>query len=377
MIAIREVRNANSGGVARALRVAGLRPRRAALTLVELLVTITIISILASVLLGVAAVAADTAREARTKIVITRLHSLLVEHYDTYKSRRVRLSPAVEARIRQAVTDRDISPAAANAARAEARLYALREMMLMEMPDRWSDVNLNDVGAAYLNPVYLDTTGSDTTVARTGLAQVYYRRYLQLLSRTNENTGSQNTVDDIIANQSAECLYMIIMLATGDGEAPSLFDERDIGDTDGDGAPEFLDGWGRPIQFLRWAPGFESDQQLNANRLLAMTEDARRQLIAADHDPFDIFRRDVNAFRLVPLIYSAGSGETTGIEDYPAVATWRIPGNIDVVAGQTYFFTIPLLLYNPTASQAIPRVGAIVNSDAATDNITNHFITGE
>ena len=32
----------------------------------------------------------------------------------------------------------------------------------------------------------------------------------------------------------------MIMLATGDGEARTLFSSQDIGDTDGDGAPKFL-----------------------------------------------------------------------------------------------------------------------------------------
>ena len=113
-------------------------------------------------------------------------------------------------------------------------------------------------------------------------------------------------------NQGAECLYMVIMMACGDGEARTLFGESSIGDTDGDGAPEFLDGWGHPINFLRWAPGFDSQIQLNANDL-AMPPDssdtAWTTAAAGDHDPFDLFRVDPLAFRLVPLIYSGGRDE--------------------------------------------------------------------
>jgi hypothetical protein len=32
--------------------------------------------------------------------------------------------------------------------------------------------------------------------------------------------------------------------------------EDEIGDLDGDGMPEILDAWGRPIAFLRWPAGF-------------------------------------------------------------------------------------------------------------------------
>ena len=54
------------------------------------------------------------------------------------------------------------------------------------------------------------------------------------------------------ANEAAECLYMIVMLSTPD--ARSQFSDSEIGDTDNNGFPEFLDGWGNPIFFLRWSP---------------------------------------------------------------------------------------------------------------------------
>ena len=96
---------------------------------------------------------------------------------------------------------------------------------------------------------------------------------------------------------------MVIMLGTADGEARSFFKESDIGDVDGDGAPEILDGWGQPIQFLRWAPGFAAESEL-------MSGDP-----AEDHDPYDVFRQDPRAFRLSPLIWSAGAD---GISDIRA-----------------------------------------------------------
>ena len=95
---------------------------------------------------------------------------------------------------------------------------------------------------------------------------------------------------------------MTIMLATGDGEARTLFGEQDIGDTDGDGAPEFLDGWGRPIHFLRWPAGFA---EAGLSSLMSTNADL-------DHDPLDYFRLqnppagDNAGYRLMPLIVSAG-----------------------------------------------------------------------
>src|SRR3954467_13592230 len=67
------------------------QPFRAGFTLIELLIVILIISILAALVLGVAAVAAETARQSQSRHVVERLHTLLTEHYGTYKSRRVKL----------------------------------------------------------------------------------------------------------------------------------------------------------------------------------------------------------------------------------------------------------------------------------------------
>jgi hypothetical protein len=198
--------------------------------------------------------------------------------------------------------------------------------MKIEMPDRWSDVWL----------AALEDTAGDTTViaGRTPLAQRYYRQYLRFV---NDSTDE----DVIRSNQGAECLYMIIMNATGDGEAREQFTDQDIGDTDEDGAPEFLDGWGRPIGFIRWPAGFASPlQPLNPD---PSTGNLVRDPIN-DHDPFDPFRRDnpdalpprskqrlygnfwslvahlrdperaVDAgFTLVPLIYSIGPDEDADV----------------------------------------------------------------
>jgi prepilin-type N-terminal cleavage/methylation domain-containing protein len=360
---------------------------RRGLTLVELLVTIMIIGILAAMVLGVAAVAGNTAREAKTRSMVNRLHTLLMEQVDTYKSRRVKVR---QAEI-DAINDNSSLSAAEKGRRvAEARLYALREMMLLEMPDRWSDVLLNSLptnpsASVPLNPVYLDASGSSGNALRTELSSIYLRRLGQIAGSSNSLTGQANTDKDLIANQGAECLYMVITLACGDGEARSLFHENDIGDTDGDGAPEFLDGWGHPISFLRWAPGFDSEIQLNANLLgnppTSFTDTANETWLQAangDHDPFDIYRRDPAAFRLVPLIYSAGRDEEYGIytADDSSAPIWTGISNLNMV-------------FDPSSNQLSPYkqitegsvteyLGTDLNivdgTKTATDNIHNHLI---
>src|SRR4051812_44439332 len=107
------------------------QPSRRGVTLIELLIVILIISILAALVLGVAAVAAETARQSQSRHIVERLHTLLIEHWDTYKSRRVKLrvsdpntANGIEAQI---TTQFSSNPASKNQALAEARLYAMRE----------------------------------------------------------------------------------------------------------------------------------------------------------------------------------------------------------------------------------------------------------
>ncbi|QDU90177.1 hypothetical protein Pla175_35790 [Pirellulimonas nuda] len=339
------------------VRASGQSPARRAVTLVELLIVIAIISILATLMLGVGAAAGETARRARTQSVITRLHALMVEHIDGYANRRVELNQSVEGAL-----DTTFSAAQRRQrgqALADVRLYGLRELMLMEMPDRWSDVALADITAAnYPAPVYLERAPS--------LNSLYRRRLRQLNVATNAKTGMTNTKDEILANQSAECFYLFIMNATADGEAPSLFKESEVGDTDGDGAPEFLDGWGKPIAFLRWAPSYQSDVQMNARNFL--NDNDWREKAAADHDPLDIFRRDPYAYRLLPLIVSGGGDEVLGLSA-PADADvpWRASLAPFSLANSLYYL-------KPFGDYSNRNLAGESLGSGAADNLTNHLI---
>ena len=336
--------------------------RRCGVTLVELLITIAIIAILATAILGVAAVATTTAREARTRNTITRLHTLLTEHYDTYRVRRVKLNRNLEADINNRFAN---NPRQRGEALAQARLYALRELMLMEMPNGWAEVVLGDpqnvsVGAAWTAPLYY--------AERPGLSSLYRRNFERLLGTA--------TPAEISQNEAAECLYLTIMYACGDGESRAQFSENDIGDSDGDGAAEFLDAWGKPIVFIRWAPGFESDAQLNPYQFANSEEWIAAAAI--DHDPFDLFRRDRFAFRLVPLIMSAGNDELYGMDarQWVVYGTGVTPANPN--SPPYTYFTPPI---SPYEKGSLPFfAGTQINSSGqrdpadATDNIHNHLI---
>jgi prepilin-type N-terminal cleavage/methylation domain-containing protein len=350
------------------------QPWRRGFTLIELLIVITILAILAGLVVGVASVAGQTGRDAKTRNMIARLHTLLMEHYNSFKTRRVELNPDVVSNVNNTIPPGPMRGKAV----AAARLYAIREMVLMEVPDRWSDILLAPVpnspmgvGDARPQPLYL--------AQRSALAQTFLRRYAGLKGRMNTVTGSVNTGNDIKRFQGAECLYMVIMLACGDGEARSLFSESDIGDVDGDGAPEFLDAWGHPIDFLRWAPGFDSLIQHDIAELAAMASTDRAMAIAADHDPFDLFRSEEDAFRLVPLIYSPGRDEQYGVivgadpSVDPNYIPWpQPPAAVVSVTLAPPHFNPRLLPYFTT----LPAFIGTAANETATDNIHNHLIGG-
>jgi len=294
-------------------RVRHLAPRHA-VTLIELLITITIIATLSAAFLGASRSAMEAANAARTKSTVNKIHGLLMEKWSSFSTRRADINPLIIIDIKRAFPN---NPTYQGKALADARLLATRELMKLEMPDRWSDVVLEVIPDTTVGTVNLNRTS--ILAARPNLSRNYLQRFTQAVNVNNNGKTLKQ-------NQGAECLYLTIMLATADGEARSLFSPRDIGDTDEDGALEFLDGWGNPINYIRWPVGFVAYSDL-------MSGDAD-----SDHDPFDPFRRDmptaisprvrdypssikdfmdeirdrnsqknpVSAYRLLPLVYSGG-----------------------------------------------------------------------
>lgn len=337
--------------------------RRAGFTLVELLVVIAILAILSSMVLFALAGAEGSAKIIRTRTTIEKLHNLIMQKYESYRTRRVPITvPSTGARP---------------TVFAMHRLNVLREIMRMEMPDRYTDI--------YDLPVNMTTPGGPTLISRPS-ANTSYLRALPTDLVTNFSKYSQF--------QSAECLYLVISRGLEDPEAMEQFSPAEIGDIDGDGMKEFLDAWGRPISFLRWAPGFNSTvQPKNAS-----------QPFYTEHDPFDSrgVHRPPNTTQtnddayhadlalapplkgvhppLFPLIYSAGPDQFQDIQtDYPDTDTlypFRYSKTRSTSFGGSYSNTT-----SPANNPYFPIYGVFIGTPADTnndgednsqDNITNH-----
>jgi prepilin-type N-terminal cleavage/methylation domain-containing protein len=305
---------------------------RAAFTLVELLVTMVIIAILASLTLAGLSGVRQRAKTDKTRNTIRKIDAVIRPMYDSYRNRRVTTTTA-----------------GSTARNYYQMLLDKRRLVIYEMPDQWNDV-----------PAASAVSGPQATVL-VPFRTTTVRSYAATRPATPNSLFS-----------SAECLYMILERSGYEPDALELFRSDEIGDLDQDGRPEFLDGWGRPIAFLRWAPGFTSPIQqpdpVNA------------------HDPLDPTGRDQTAYALVPLIYSAGPDGALGTpsDDTAGYGLQTLTAGGDDKKGwlSTDRLLVPAsdapnegLCTSPKNRVDDRRVGEALPDTADTtalDNITNH-----
>ncbi|NBT13016.1 MAG: type II secretion system protein [Planctomycetia bacterium] len=329
---------------------------RRAFSLVELLVTMVIISIVASLsAVGLAGIRTRT-KVAKTRTTIRKLHEVVVPRSLEYLDRRV--DDAVWSEFdyeldRSGLDGRDPRLKAGSPVLAAwKRLTQIRGMMVHEMPDQWIDVR---------RPAYpvdpSDSVPSNPKAVSTPVIERYLRHVDALVTPADP---SRNTPDKVLATlglseASAETLYLQVALGSLDADALEPFREDEIGDGDGDGAREFLDGFGRPIHFLRWAPGH-----------------ARQAGLPVTDDPFDPYRLGkalgaADSSLLTPLIVSAGPDEqfslrrdaSRSIEEQGAARVAMQPGGLK-------FLPLPFDPFDP-----IEAGGAIPGNRGHLDNISN------
>jgi len=309
----------------------GRRLGPAAFTLVELLVTMVIIAILAALMLAGFAGVRQGAKADKTRNTIRKIDAVIRPLYDSYRTRRVTVSMS-------GATNRNY----------DQLLRDKRKLVVYEMPDQWSDVpSTGDLSSSSLSATF------KTAAVRSYAA----------------SRGSPNALFS-----SAECLYMIVERSGFEPDALEFFRSDEIGDTDKDGKKEFIDGWGRPIAFLRWAPGFTSPIQ---------KPDA-----VNGHDPLDPTGRDSTAYALVPLIYSAGPDGALGTPTDDTIGYglrqievgsdgkgWLSSDRILVPASGTPLEGLCTSLKNLVSGRRVGEVLPDTADTTALDNITNHDLT--
>jgi prepilin-type N-terminal cleavage/methylation domain-containing protein len=242
---------------------AGVLPR-GGYTLVELLVSVSIILVLLALLGGAISAARNGAQAGATTNAISKLDQVILTQFRRYESRSVPRD--VVNSLRQTIAN----PSAARA------WHIRRNMIAADMPDRWSDVAVMASGTS--------------SFPRTGAQAAYIATYNAANPKPTAQYGG------------AECLFMIAMQG---GFADCLdcngLGQLKKGDKDADGALEFWDEWNNPIDYILWAPGYRKPGETTPF-----------------FAPLDSAFPTTGAVRpglgMRPLIYSAGPDEQYGLE---------------------------------------------------------------
>jgi len=187
-------------------------------------VVITIIVTLAGLSLGALNRARQSARESATKATIAKLNSIIMQRYESYMTRRVPIQIPAGMPLNVA---------------ARYRLYAIRLLMQMEMPDCLADINMTwpaTPGVTITPQVATNTI--EITIGSEPLVP------LPIPAMQHVYVANPPTTTD----EAAQCLYLTI--SRGSPEAMEQFFQSEIGSVPdpatGTNKPVFIDGWGRP-----------------------------------------------------------------------------------------------------------------------------------
>ena len=376
---------------------------RRSFTLIELMIVISLIALVSASFLSALFSVTEDSKEARTKAQIVKLHELILEKWESYLTRPMHMVPLtglplgpeqyVDANQNgiwdsgETYTDRDGDTQYDYICLSFLRQLALHDLMRMELPDRITDLTNSPISPA----LYISYPWGRHVPPSLWLS---YRRKAQILTGPGPSSGwplaNAAPASWSSTYQGAECLYLIVsQTKDGDAKALDFFTPTEIGDIDEDGFPEILDGWGRPISFLRWPAGFatlpgadgawgaagvddDGNGTVDDDLEIGWTgTDDRSELMerspATSPDPMNPFGGAPAGYALFPLIYSAGRDGLYDIvsDDNPSInySTLTIPSNpYTTVTGG-------LQIGKPTDAD---QDGDLMFFD----NITNHSIVG-
>lgn len=208
-----------------------IRGRRG-FTLIELLVVIAIIAILIGMSAGAYFRMIGGQKEKNTKALLQKLHTTVSQQWSKtrYEAEQTQVPPSFK--VMAGYND------------ALAKILWIKFQMRASFPMTYAEA---------LNPV----TGS--TILSPNDLRPFAPYVAGLKGRNSANDPS---------TESAACLLLALQRPRGGMkfDVESQIGPAHIKDTDGDGVPELVDGWGKPITFIRWGTDFTEMDALARGR---------------------------------------------------------------------------------------------------------------
>lgn len=215
-----------------------------AFTLIEILIVLTIVSVLAAALGVTITNMMTTAREAQTTATLRKIDGLIVE-------RQQGLQRAFEGRdFIRFVDDTHDKLIKGDPANGIPQLYGLSERAVEAAARK-------DFARLFFPQRFIemvDVRTPPSTQAADGIPDKI--QFDDIYSTVNwTGTPIQTPVNHDPVTESSELLYFALTRMEVFGVPLTSVDDfstNEVADTDNDGLPEFVDGWGNPLRFYRW-----------------------------------------------------------------------------------------------------------------------------
>lgn len=232
-----------------------LRTRQRGFTLIEILIVIAIVSALLAGLGVTLANFLTMAREGQTTATLRKIDGLITERQQAvtrfFDSRDFRRHVSVQhERLKKGNPTQGVAQLL-GLAPDFVEVITKKRLLQLSLPQRFAEMIDERQPATPGNPKGLGADGIPDAIQ----FDEVYKSLITWNSPTPAIPASATPANHTPQTESAELLYFALTRMEQFG-APATgtddFQLTEIADTDNDGLPEFVDGWGNPLRFYRW-----------------------------------------------------------------------------------------------------------------------------